>query len=633
MKAKVQPGEKAGAARSHPTRDEPITTHTNARYVSLFLIISLVYLCTVSDAYFGGISDGRVMFHTAVSLHELGELEIGAASDPSHDRYGRYGLGFPIFLQFPLLIAAPVEKAFGEGRSNVLFPLTNMALTAMTALLVALCLRELGFLFQTGALAAIGFAFGTLAWPYISYDFSEPLQALCVVASFWLLIHGVKSARHSGAFLTLTGIVLGFTVLTKAALAILIPSYAFYLWASLDLPLPIRLRRLAWFGLPLIIWGLGIAVLNLHRFGSAVDFGYGNEAAQFTAPILTGLYGLLFSPNKGLVFYAPLALLLPWSLWKMRKGYRIELIFLISVFALQIILTAKWWAWEGGLSWGPRLLMPILPLIAIGAGMLLELSKRAMAPFVACTVAGVTINLLGVLIYFTAWPYVVEIQGKRIPLDIRGRPAREYIERDGRKWFGPWIATFYLPELSPIRGHVWLLRLRYFDHPFSIKPLCDGTPTTAPMLLSFAPVEMDLEKVRHPLAVSWLCSGHFWLWATLTRQPREKIFTQPLYGEALELQGDRAFTNGDLQRTLQFYTRAADLMPNDARALDRLARFLSKVETKETFAHLELALLYELSGDRSGALREYKAVLQLRPSEHIRRFVEGRIALLQKTDP
>ena len=290
----------------------------------LLFLICLVYLFTLSDTYGGWISDGQDMFETAVSLHEFGEMKIpndaaGSNSRVEAGRYSKFGLGLPVVDQIPLQLAATVERHFGPGRSNVLFPLTMMFITAFTALLVALCLRDLGLGFKTQALGALGFAFGTMAWPYISFDFSEPLQALALVAPLWLLL----SARRSSVFpyrIVLAGLILGFAVLTKAFLLVTIPAFAVYVWMRSENQR--RLSNFIWFFAPLAAWAAVIAVLNGDRFGSIFDFGYGEESTRFTTPLFTGLYGLLISPSKGLLFYAPVALLMPWAAWKYRRRFR-----------------------------------------------------------------------------------------------------------------------------------------------------------------------------------------------------------------------------------------------------------------------------------------------------------------------
>jgi hypothetical protein len=75
----------------------------------------------------------------------------------------------------------------------------------------------------------------------------------------------------------------------------------------------------------------------------------------FSYPAFFGLLSILFSFGKGLVFYAP-GLLLPVPRAsaalppRLRECYQNWLLFLVGLIAVY----AKWWAWYGGTSWGPR---------------------------------------------------------------------------------------------------------------------------------------------------------------------------------------------------------------------------------------------------------------------------------------
>jgi hypothetical protein len=613
----------------------------------LFLAIAAIYFVTLSDAYFGLISDGKDMLYTAVSFHEFAEFGIGPVIDQTTgaviqpDKYSKYGLGFSAVLQLPLVAAGSVERFFGMGRSNVLFPLTNMLITTATALVIAFCLKDLGARFGVSALAAWGFSIGTFAWPYISYDFSEPLQGLSVISAFWLLIRGARFRPPSPALIAMAGAVLGFAILTKAVLMILIPCFVYYLWAVLDGPRNSRVRYLLWFCIPLAAWMSVIAILNWYRFGSVIDFGYGEEATQFTTPLLTGLYGLLISPNKGLIFFAPLSLLLPWALWKMiEKPFRPEGIFALSLIALHTGVTAQWWSWEGGASWGPRLLWPVLPVIVVCAALLLEISKRLLVPFLLCGLAGFAVNLLGVLIFFAAWGQVVDLHEGRIPFGVAGRPTAEYMERDGRKWFLPSIATFYEPALNPIAGHAALLRSRYFDAPFPIRSLCNGTAVTVEAK-SYGPIKIDLAKLQDPLTISQLCSARFWLWENWRYPAAAANRRPPLYAIFLEFQGERAMVQGKTERAIQTFKRAANLMPSVASPAVKLAALLLQAnrrsEAEQTLteflsrnpadirARFALASYYHATGAGARALEEYNRLLALRPDSVTEQMIAERI--------
>jgi hypothetical protein len=628
-------------------------------YGLLFLFICLAYVGTLTDTAFDWISDGQVMFDTAVSLHEFGELGISPdVVDPNTgvngttDYFGKYGLGLSLVEQLPLLMVPLVEKAFGEGRSNVLFAMMNLLITALTALLVALCMRDLGYRFKSCALAAVGFAWGTPAWPYTSYDFSEPLQALCVVAAFWFVLRAARTQPSSRIYLVLSGFALGYAVFTKALLLILIPSYGLYLWMRPEASQRQKLRNLGWFVLPLVFWAGTMGALNLHRFGSVFEFGYGGETTRFTTPLLTGLYGLLASPTKGLIFYAPLTLLVPWSLMKFRKSRSRELVFFLSTLGLIVLINSKWWSWEGGISWGPRLLMPVIPLLTICAAMILESGKWPLRLFGVCVAAGALVNLLGVLVHFLVWVNAVGANSMRLPLDVPGRPAYEYVEHDGRRWFRPYNAMWYVPSLSPIRGHAWLLRLRCFSEPFSLNQLDARPPATLPRV-SFPPVEIDFAHLKNDFSLSHLRSAHLWLYEVLSHHPREAIFTYSVYGISIERQGDRAVAKGDHERAIECYTRAIQLVPNYAsptlklsrlrmeqgrvrEAADPLLQYLTRgVENREEerTIRLQLAQVYERAGYWDAALEQYRTYLTLGPSEENRIATERHMTALATRHP
>lgn len=626
-------------------------------YLGLFLAVLIIYAFTLTDVDFNRIIDGQVMFETAVSLHEFGELGISPEFDGHggragiSDHYGKYGLGLSFVQQIPLFFVPLMERTFGNGSSNILLAMTNVWLTALTSLLIALCARILGFRFRTGALAALAFAFSTFAWPYISYDFSEPLQEFCLIIAFWLLLRALKAPQRISASIVLSGFVLGLAVVTKANLLILVPCYAAYLWFS-SYP-PQRRKLFAAWMLPLVLWGIAIAIINFHRFGSIFDMGYGPETRDFNTPLFEGLYGLLLGPNKGLIFYAPLTLLFPWALLRFSKSYRREAFFFLSVFVLHTVVNAMWWSWEGGESWGTRMLLPILPMVILCTATLLEEVRWSIVPFAACFIAGFAVNLLGLLLYFQVWPVVVKLNNLRIPMDIRGRPASEYIIQNGKKWFRPSIATYYLPALSPLRGHAWLLRERY-QGKLKSSALRDQPASTSLGIVNFPPVHINFALLKEQFFLEQLSSPHFWLWDKIRQTPRSEVLSYPAYAIALQHQGDRALLFRNIPRAFYCFERATELMPNQVEpalklselhtqtnnlkgAEDTMVKFLAYLQNskkpsdmevrrpQERVAHAWLGQIYELKGDRPSAVREYRAVLALEPNDKDCAIIEKRL--------
>src|SRR5262249_484191 len=155
------------------------------------------------------------------------------------------------------------------------------------------------------------------------------------------------------------------------------------------------------FAMPVAICLFILAWLNFARFGSWSDSGYNPQ--MFTNPLWSGIYGLLLSPNKGLIFYVPLTLLAPAGLWFMRKTHLAEAGVILAVAFSYVLMNAKFSYWGGGWCYGPRYLATVLPLLMApiaraGAAMR---SLRLLA--VALFLVGFVINFLGVLISEVAY--------------------------------------------------------------------------------------------------------------------------------------------------------------------------------------------------------------------------------------
>jgi hypothetical protein len=110
------------------------------------------------------------------------------------------------------------------------------------------------------------------------------------------------------------------------------------------------------------IWESGL----LARSGTA------SFLTAFSNPLGVGLYGLLFSPGKGLIWYAPVVVLAPWAFVLLAKRHRALVEAFICFVAGYLLLLSKYVVWNGGWDWGPRYLLPCLPLLVIPLGEFIE---------------------------------------------------------------------------------------------------------------------------------------------------------------------------------------------------------------------------------------------------------------------
>jgi hypothetical protein len=176
---------------------------------------------------------------------------------------------------------------------------------------------------------------------------------------------------------------------TPAALAGLGVAAAQHTWDTR------RLRHL----LPVVAAAGAILLEAWIRRGSPFVSGYEGNSGDTTAltysgrpgfsyPLMFGLLSVLFSFGKGLIFYAP-GLALPVKRSSGAPGhYRLWVGFVAGL----VVVCAKWWAWWGGLFWGPRFFLfasiPASYAIAVWLARVTELSlTRLVALFGVLTLS------------------------------------------------------------------------------------------------------------------------------------------------------------------------------------------------------------------------------------------------------
>jgi hypothetical protein len=118
---------------------------------------------------------------------------------------------------------------------------------------------------------------------------------------------------------------------------------------------------------------IGVAVVltvayNVARFGDPLQFDPLQGRIRFPGGLVEGATGLLFFPRKSILLFAPVVALLPFALRSLWSRNRTAAWLIASNLVIVFLITAAWPAWDGGWSWGPRLLLlgviPARPSIA-----------------------------------------------------------------------------------------------------------------------------------------------------------------------------------------------------------------------------------------------------------------------------
>ena len=147
----------------------------------------------------------------------------------------------------------------------------------------------------------------------------------------------------------------------------------------------------------------GLALLGLYnyaRFYSLFNFGYGNEG--FTTPILAGLQGILLSPGHSLFLYSPILILAITGSWLLFNKNRLFMIAMLASVLGYIIMASLWDSWFGGTVWGSRLVVPIIPLLGVFVGavvneLFVSQNKRLLYTIILLGVLGLTIQILPII--------------------------------------------------------------------------------------------------------------------------------------------------------------------------------------------------------------------------------------------
>jgi hypothetical protein len=409
----------AGAGR------EPVADRRDLLLAGL-AALGLLALCVAVQRGRVPSYDGKIAYATARAIAD-GRLHLLPADDSfkANLPYSHYGIAMSLVI-LPLYL---VQRALGMA-PDLVVTLASPLLLAAAGAVTYLIGRELAWSRRVSLCAAVASVALTQGLQISQELFSEPGIAL----STGLLILGMLRWRNGvagGPWLAGAGV--------GAGLLFRSDSVALLGVGLLLLPTFVPWRRLLaerrnWIGLlvPMLLavaWTAWYAEL---RDGSPVPAVYGGT---FTTPLLTGLYGLLVSHGKSLFVYNPfLVLAIPGALLLWRRD-RAATALLVLLAVVRPLFYARWSAWFGGVTWGPRFLMPTavpLSLLAVYAvsrlsRLRLPLRTLAVAVVAGLVAASVAVSLLSVWVpYGAAWTGATT---KPAGSKLQGAALRQVLDR------------------------------------------------------------------------------------------------------------------------------------------------------------------------------------------------------------
>jgi hypothetical protein len=456
-----------GPSLKRPPSVDPERT-PQARRTARWLGIAalLVFVLTGGGRIVG--SDELAMFELSRGLlHGSIAVPEGATLAGPDGRHYTKGAAAQAVLALPLTAAGTygarllgLTPAREELAARFVTSFFNAAVTALLLALFHLAARGLGVAPRPAFAAALLLGFTTPLWVYAKSFMAEPLQALGLL----LALEGAARATDRDDAPARCGLGIFLAVSVKLSMLPLALAAASPIvlagWRALGRPLLGLLAALA-----------GHAIYNYARFGTPLESGYGIQAtaAAYTTPIAVGLYGLLFSSGKGVAWFAPALWLTPIGVRAMLGRWLAPAHGVVSrILALAfapyaaraavgaglawiaaLALYARFQHWAGDGSYGPRYLIPLLPMSFLAVAFALEHAsrwRRALAW--ALAMAGLLVQIGGVAIYFGAqmreagdYPYTLPLEHPRFMYE-----------------------SHFVPAASPIGGHWRMLTRNLAEH-------------------------------------------------------------------------------------------------------------------------------------------------------------------------
>ena len=269
---------------------------------------------------------------------------------------GRVVSGYPIAAGLANVPAYAAAKAVGMDLMANRYRLslvTSATLAALSVLFLFLALKRLVDA-RTALLFTSVYALGTCVWSVASRGLWQHAPSLCfLTAAIWLFLSDEdRSVGLSGLFFALA-------VVSRTTNVLLAVPAAGYVLAR-------RRRAFPLFaGLALLPAAAVVAYSKVY-LGNLLAFGQIYSPGGFTGKFLPGIVGVLFSPSRGLFVFSPVLVAgLAGAALLFERGADVRLRVLAFGTAALIVLFGCWAMWWGGTTFGYRLILEAVPVLAI----------------------------------------------------------------------------------------------------------------------------------------------------------------------------------------------------------------------------------------------------------------------------
>jgi len=367
-----------------------------------YLLLMCLVIYVFSAKGYIQVSDTSFSLQTAEAIVQRGQFDIpygagGTLTWRDGRSYSKYGIGLPLYYIPAVAISRPLSRATGLPNpelTSFLISFANIPFAILALVFFSKLLRLFGIAEIYSGLLLVGLGLGSLTWPYAVSDFSEAMQ----MGLLMLAVYGV--VRRSYPALLAGGMAFAWLILVKLIYVVTFPVFAIYLFTRPG-GLRHRLKIAALFTFPFFVGCGFLSWLNVVRFGSALQSGYGGESGRFyPSQLWHTIPQLLVSLDKGLFIFCPILIvgIMGWKGFFERRPAEATLC--LALIVENLLWSASWWSWYGGWSWGPRLLVPTIPLWLLPGAFFLQKvrTRQGLYIFTLVTLTAIMLQIPGVLV-------------------------------------------------------------------------------------------------------------------------------------------------------------------------------------------------------------------------------------------